>query len=183
MGGLHKIYILLVSYATPFSGPYLKEKFLKTKLLSVIAAIALSTSLTTSTAIAADSGTFVEQTTAIAGTAGGTGIDRSDPFIAARLGQPIRVAMADGTTSDAPMQLAAGPNEPTMLAAAPAGAKPAAKPSTGPSTGQRVFWGVVGATAANLLTGGISGMAWAFHALVTAGGGYVGATTVADKMK
>lgn len=94
---------------------------------------------------------------------------------------PALVLVAD--VAEAPtLVAAAGANEPYQIAAAPA--KPASRPApTGPSMSQKIGWGLVGAVVANLATGGISGMAWAFHALVTGAGGYVGATTVAEKMK
>lgn len=146
---------------------------MKIKSLLSLTIAALSISLINIASASTDAQTAPVDQTYIAGTAG-TGVNdepaTADPFIARRLGQE-------------PIQVAAGPNEPIQLAAAPAGAKPAAKPAAGPSLSQKIGWGLAIATAVNLVTGNVVGIAWAWHAALTVGGGYVGATTVADKMK
>ncbi|MCR4334035.1 MAG: hypothetical protein NUV60_03450 [Patescibacteria group bacterium] len=142
------------------------------RLRVLIAAAVLSISSASIAFAAADTLTPPDQ---IAVTGMATGIEQQAPNL---------VLATDAT--EAPMLVAAaGTNESyqIQLAAAPTGVSSAGSSASGPSLAQKVGWGLVGATAVNLATGNVVGMAWTWHAVLTGAGGYVGATTVADKMK
>lgn len=145
--------------------------------LAALAAIVFALSCFTP-AIAAENSQSYKTTTLLTA----AGPDLNDQFIRHRLGLPVqtikteeytKLAMGNGTISDAgtgSFQVAAGP----------AGASSGNRSARGPSTSQKVFWGIVVAAAANLITGGASWIAQVPHALLTIGGGVVGATVVAD---